>query len=160
MAARPPSLDGSPPELAGGQPRANHRPEPIAASRAYGGVRFFHSVVCTGLMAYGEHWPELRRPGAGVDRQQNQTPRCRANQGSAQQSPSSSARHGPGGASFSRTSGALSEFVNLMGQLTTNRLWDTGEEVCPSQYTRMIPGTSAMQSPRPSTITSAPRDDE
>src|SRR5271170_3168738 len=72
MAARPPSLDGSPPELAGGQPRANHRPEPIAASRAYGGVRFFRSVVCTGLMAYGEHWPELRRPGAGVDRQQNQ----------------------------------------------------------------------------------------
>jgi len=45
-----------------------------------------------------------------------------------------------------------------MGQLTTHRLWDAGKEEYPSQYTRMIPGSSAMQSPRPSTATSAPRD--
>jgi hypothetical protein len=35
-----------------------------------------------------------------------------------------------------------------MGQSTTTRLWDTGQEDCPSQYTRMIPGTSAMPTPR------------
>lgn len=35
-----------------------------------------------------------------------------------------------------------------MSELTTSRLWDTGQEDCPSQYTRMIPGTSAMPSPR------------
>lgn len=31
-----------------------------------------------------------------------------------------------------------------MGELTTNRLWETRDEVCPSQYARMIPGTPAM----------------
>ena len=35
-----------------------------------------------------------------------------------------------------------------MSELMTSRLWDTGQENCPSQYSRMIPGTSAMPSPR------------
>jgi exopolysaccharide biosynthesis polyprenyl glycosylphosphotransferase len=35
-----------------------------------------------------------------------------------------------------------------MGELTTNRLWNPGPKDCPSQYARMIPGTSAMPHPR------------
>jgi len=35
-----------------------------------------------------------------------------------------------------------------MGELTTNRLWDTGPKDCPSQYSRMILGTRAMPRPR------------
>jgi exopolysaccharide biosynthesis polyprenyl glycosylphosphotransferase len=43
-----------------------------------------------------------------------------------------------------------------MGELTTNRLWDPGAKDCPSQYTRMIPGTSAMPHPRVATSAAAP----
>src|SRR6266481_9169127 len=35
-----------------------------------------------------------------------------------------------------------------MGELATSRLWDAGPQECPSQYTRMIPGTSSMPTPR------------
>src|SRR5579863_3951222 len=42
----------------------------------------------------------------------------------------------------------VSQPVNMMSESTTARLWDTGQESCPSQYTRMIPGTSAMPRPR------------
>jgi exopolysaccharide biosynthesis polyprenyl glycosylphosphotransferase len=42
-----------------------------------------------------------------------------------------------------------------MGELATSRLWDAGPQECPSQYTRMIPGTSSMPTPR-----FAPRDDD
>jgi len=30
-----------------------------------------------------------------------------------------------------------------MAELATNRVWDAGPKDCPSQYARMIPGTSA-----------------
>jgi exopolysaccharide biosynthesis polyprenyl glycosylphosphotransferase len=43
-----------------------------------------------------------------------------------------------------------------MGELTTDRLWDPGPKDCPSQYARMIPGTSAMPHPRVATATAAP----
>jgi exopolysaccharide biosynthesis polyprenyl glycosylphosphotransferase len=46
-----------------------------------------------------------------------------------------------------------------MGELTTNRLWDTGPKDCPSQYARMIPGTPAMPHPRFAPTTSAPTAD-
>ena len=46
-------------------------------------VRFFDSVVRSGLLAHGEHWPDLRRTGAGADCQQNQTPGRRPNQRAA-----------------------------------------------------------------------------
>ncbi|MBZ5614820.1 MAG: sugar transferase [Acidobacteriia bacterium] len=47
-----------------------------------------------------------------------------------------------------------------MGELTTNRLWDPGPKNCPSQYARMIPGTSAMPHPRVATAAAAPVVDE
>lgn len=34
-----------------------------------------------------------------------------------------------------------------MGELATNRVWDSGRESWPSQYARMIPGASAIASP-------------
>jgi exopolysaccharide biosynthesis polyprenyl glycosylphosphotransferase len=40
-----------------------------------------------------------------------------------------------------------------ISEVATSRLWDTGHDECPSQYTRMIPGTSVMPTPR-----FAPRD--
>src|SRR4029077_8649278 len=40
------------------------------------------------------------------------------------------------------------ESVNFMGELTTNRLWDIGPKVSPSQYARMILGTAAIPPPR------------
>ena len=43
-----------------------------------------------------------------------------------------------------------------MGDLTTNRSWDTGPKDCPSQYARMIPGTPAMPHPRVPPPTSLP----
>lgn len=43
-----------------------------------------------------------------------------------------------------------------MGELTTNRLWDPGPKDCPSQYARMIPGTSAMPHSRTATAASTP----
>ena len=46
-----------------------------------------------------------------------------------------------------------------MGELTTNRLWNTGPKDCPSQYARMIPGTPAMPRPRVAPTTSAPTAD-
>jgi hypothetical protein len=46
--------------------------------------------------------------------------------------------------------------VTLMGELTTNRLWDTEPKYCPSLYARMIPGTSAVPRPRVAWTTSAP----
>jgi exopolysaccharide biosynthesis polyprenyl glycosylphosphotransferase len=44
-----------------------------------------------------------------------------------------------------------------MGDLITNRIWDTGSNDCPSQYARMIPGTSAMPHPRVATARCTPR---
>src|SRR5258708_6469391 len=149
LADRAPSLDGSSPELAAGRSRAaDYRPEHIAAPRTHGGVRLLRSVVCPGLLAHGEHWPDLRRPGARADRQQNQTPRGRSNQGSADQGTSSSARDRPRGTSFSCAARPLPESVNLMDELTTNRLWDTAPKDRPSQYARMILGTPAAPPPR------------
>jgi|HubBroStandDraft_1064217.scaffolds.fasta_scaffold03931_4 exopolysaccharide biosynthesis polyprenyl glycosylphosphotransferase len=46
-----------------------------------------------------------------------------------------------------------------MGELTTNRLWDTGSKDFPSQYARMILGAPAIPAPRVSTPTSAPADE-
>jgi hypothetical protein len=43
-----------------------------------------------------------------------------------------------------------------MGELTTNQLWNTGKEDFPSQYARMIPGTSAMPRAKVLTDKSAP----
>src|SRR3979490_1749452 len=34
-----------------------------------------------------------------------------------------------------------------MGELTTNRLWDLGPKISPSQYARMILGTAAIPPP-------------
>jgi len=42
-----------------------------------------------------------------------------------------------------------------MGELTTNRLWDTGPKDCPSQYSRMILGTRAMPRPRSAPVADA-----
>jgi exopolysaccharide biosynthesis polyprenyl glycosylphosphotransferase len=42
-----------------------------------------------------------------------------------------------------------------MSELSTNRLWDIGANDCPSQYARMIPGTSAIPLPRLTTTTNA-----
>ncbi len=98
----------------------------------------------SGLLAHGQHWPGLRRPGAGVDRQQNPAPRRRPNQGSTQQSASSSARDRPRGTSFSCAARPLPGPVNLMGGLTTNRLWNTGPKDGASQFARMILGTPAI----------------
>ena len=143
LADRTSAVDGSSPELATGRRRAPFdRSELIAAPRTHDGVRLFHSVVCSCLLAYGEHCPSLRRPGAGADRQQNKTPCRRTNQGPAEQGASSSARNRPRGTPFSRAAGPVPESVNLMGELTTNRLWNTGPKDCPSQYSRMIPGTA------------------
>jgi len=46
-----------------------------------------------------------------------------------------------------------------MSELTTNRLWDIGSKDCPSQYARMIPGTSAIPHLRVVSTTCAPRVD-
>jgi exopolysaccharide biosynthesis polyprenyl glycosylphosphotransferase len=46
--------------------------------------------------------------------------------------------------------------VNAMGEMTTNRLWNTEREDCPSQYARMIPGSSAVPRPRVSRTSSVP----
>jgi exopolysaccharide biosynthesis polyprenyl glycosylphosphotransferase len=43
-----------------------------------------------------------------------------------------------------------------MGELTTNRQWDTGPKDLPSQYARMIPGTSAILPSRSLPATSTP----
>jgi hypothetical protein len=43
-----------------------------------------------------------------------------------------------------------------MGELTTNRQWDTGRKDLPSQYARMIPGTSAILPSRSVPATSEP----
>ncbi len=43
-----------------------------------------------------------------------------------------------------------------MGELTTNRQWDTGRKDLPSQYARMIPGTSAILPSRSAPATSEP----
>jgi len=48
---------------------------------------------------------------------------------------------------FSCAARPLSKSVNLMGELATNRVWDTGSKDCPSQYARMIPGASAIANP-------------
>ncbi len=42
-----------------------------------------------------------------------------------------------------------------MGELVTNRIWDSGLNDCPSQYARMIPGRSAITSPNVSATTPA-----
>jgi exopolysaccharide biosynthesis polyprenyl glycosylphosphotransferase len=42
-----------------------------------------------------------------------------------------------------------------MGELATNRIWDSGLDDCPSQYARMIPGSSSIASPGISAPTSA-----
>ena len=47
-----------------------------------------------------------------------------------------------------------------MGELTTNRQWNTGPKDLPSQYARMIPGTSALLPPRSATATSASQTDD
>jgi hypothetical protein len=46
-----------------------------------------------------------------------------------------------------------------MGELTTNRQWDAGSKDSPSQYARMIPGTSALLPSRSAPPTSAPAAD-
>jgi hypothetical protein len=43
-----------------------------------------------------------------------------------------------------------------MGELTTNRKWDTGRNDLPSQYARMIPGTSSMLPSRSAPPRSSP----
>jgi hypothetical protein len=121
---------------------ADHRTELVPAPRTHRGVRFFHSVLCSGLLAHGQHRPDLRRPGAGADRQPDKTPRRRSNQGSTAQGAGSSARNRPRRSSLSRAARPLPEFVNPMSELTTNRLWNTGPKDRPSQYARMIPWDS------------------
>src|SRR5208282_2979567 len=157
LADRTTSLDGPPPELAAGRPRSpDHRSELIAAPQNHDGVRLFHSVVCPGLLAHREHWPGLRRPGAGTDRQQNKTSRRRSNQGPAEQGTSSFARNCACGTPFPCAARPVSESVNLMGELTTNRQWDTGPRDLPSRYARMIPGTSAILPSQSAPATSGP----
>src|SRR4029077_9651307 len=79
--------------------------------------------------------------------QQNKTPRRRSNQGPAEQGASSSAWERPCRASLPCAARAVSESVNFMRELTTNRLWDIGPKISPSQYARMILGTAAIPPP-------------
>ena len=155
MADRATSLDGSAAELAAGD-GAGERIDDQNLSRLRDSRPSSIFPFCGVLrfLAHGQHWPDLRRPGAGADRQQNQTPGRGSNQGSAEQSASSPARNRPRGTAFSCAARPVPEFVNPMGELTTNRLWrHPGPKDSPSQYARMILGP--LQCHRPGSASAA-----
>ena len=145
-AALVPRGSKSSPELDGGRRRAEgQRAEPMAAPSTH--AQFDFSILwCAPVFSSltAKHRPDVRRPGAGTRCQQDQTHGRQPTQRSATRGTSPFARDRTGGAPFSCSARLVPESVNAMGELTTNRLWETRDEVCPSQYARMIPGTPAM----------------
>src|SRR5208282_4815525 len=139
------ALDGAAAELAAeARGAAHHGAEPVAAARSDDGVRLFDFMVCSGVMADGERWAGVRRAGDRAHGQQDQTAGGGAGQRGDEQGAGSVAGHGAGGTAISCSPGSVSQFVNAMAELSTNRARNSGQIDDPSQYARMIPGTSTL----------------